>query len=982
MTTTRRQFLKLSGTTFALASLPLFHFRARAAGFDAGTSRTVAKLESWEDLYRQRWTWDKVVKGSHGWSNCRSACAWDMYVKDGIVVREEQTATYAQSEAEVPDFNPRGCQKGACYTEVMYGPSRVTVPMKRVGERGSGQWERIPWEQAIDEIAEQMVNIVSEWGTDTIDQDLGPNFDEGASTVGRFRFQMKAGGIFPDMWAEIGDLNIGGTLTMGFAHVGGTSDEWFLSDFPVVWMMNPSVTQIPDAHFLFEGRYNGAELTIIDPQYTATTLHADRWIPLRSGTDAALGLAVARYIWESGHMDEAYVREQTDFPILVRLDTGRMLRGEDLLADAKAKKKENVFYLWNPEKGAPEEAPGSEGADKGQLIVNGFVPPIEGTFQVKLLDGSEVTVATVGSIMREHLGPWTIERAAAVTELAPELIEEFAKGFAEAERPMIFSSWGSNRYMHSDLMNRTKLLCLTLKGAIGKRGAGYQSNGFFGLAGFGSSLQLDKHGVMGKLAVMAGMATPKELFEIVVDLAKKKKSFEDIITEQGVKGEEKMVCATSVSAVDYHYQGIKEQLNKDVAGLYPRSLDAYAEESVAKGWDPKLPRKGSPKIFITGGANLIRRTNQTQAFLDNFWPNIELVIGIDKKMNTTLMHADYILPAAGWYEKSGIKYTVSYAPYLHYCDVAVPPLGESKGEWEMFWLLSKRIEEIANERNMPVMDGCGRFDVDWKELHKRYTCGGFYGIHDEETVAQDVLNDSKSTKGMKIENLKKTGIEKFKNAGLDMAPAFQYNPDWKGEGVLSPFSHMIKYKWRWPTCSGRLTYYLDHPWFIEGGEALPTHKESPKAGGDHPFQLVSCHCRWSIHTIWREIPMMLRMQRGEPVLYLNTAEAKKKGLEDHAWAELFNDLGSMRMRIKHSTMVRPGVAYYFHAWEPTQFPEHKSYKWLTPGTMKPLHWAGGQGQLHFAINHFQPGSFVQDTRVGIRPWQGGDEAKTLGEKNA
>jgi len=208
---TRRQFLKLSGVAAAAAAagaagLPLFHFRrsARAALPGASTSRTTAKLGSWEDLCRQRWTWDSVAKGSHGWANCRSACAWDLYVKDGIVVREEQNATYEASEAGVPDFNPRCCQKGACYTEVMYGPSRLTVPMKRVGERGSGRWQRISWEQAIEEIAEKMVDIVEKHGTDTIYQDLGPNFDQGASTVGRFKFQMKAGGLFADNWAEIG----------------------------------------------------------------------------------------------------------------------------------------------------------------------------------------------------------------------------------------------------------------------------------------------------------------------------------------------------------------------------------------------------------------------------------------------------------------------------------------------------------------------------------------------------------------------------------------------------------------------------------------------------------------------------------------------------------------------------------------------------------------------------------------------------------
>jgi len=945
---TRRGFLKLSGVAAAAAGgLPLFHFtkEAGAAASDPSAAPLPAQLASWEDLYRERWTWDGIYKGSHGWANCRSACGWDLYVKDGIVVREEQTANYEASEPGVPDFNPRGCQKGACYTEVMYGASRLTVPMKRVGERGAGKWERITWDQAIDEIAHKMVEIASVHGTNTIYQDLGPNFDHGATTIGRFKFQLQAGGIFADMWAEIGDLNIGATLTLGMAHIGGSSDEWFLSDYQVVWMMNPSVTQISDAHFLFEGKYNGAELVVIDPHYTATTIHADQWLPLRTGSDAALGLAVARHIWASGRLEEDYVREQTDFPLLVRLDTGRFLRGKEMLPDAADDGKQDILFLWNPDEGRPEEAPGSQGADKGQLLVDGFVPPIEGTFEVTLLDGSRVGVTTVGSLVKEQLEPFTIQAAAELTELAPELIEKFADGFARAERPMIFSSWGSNRFVHSDLMNRTKLLCLAMKGAIGKKGAGYHSTGFMGMAGFGSALQLKKTGVMGQLELMLGMMTPQKLFHIVVDILKGRKSYEEILFNQVPEGEGKMICTTGVATLDYHYQGIAEVLNEAMEGQYPRPLSAYVEEAEAKGWQSKLPANGQPRIYITGGTNLLRRSNQTQAMLDNMWPNIDLVLGIDQKMNFTLMNSDYILPAAGWYEKPGIKYTLSYVPYLHYCDAAVAPVGETKDEWEIFWLLSKRIEEIAREKELPV-----------------------------ERVTQHVIDNSPSCAGMQIEDLKRTGPQKFKNTGLNISPTFQFNPDWKGEGVLTPLTHFTKYKWRWPTFTGRQQFYLDHPWFLEGRESLPTHKEAPKGGGDYPFQLVSCHSRWSIHSTWRDTPMLLRLQRGEPALYLNEREAAALGLEDGGWGELYNDLGKVHMRIKFSTMVRPGVAYYFHAWEPTQFPEHKSYKWLIPGLMKPLHMAGGQGQIRFGINHLQAGSAVQDTHIGIRPGvPGGDQ---------
>ena len=264
----RRKFLIMAGAAGAAAAtglagcdgLPLLHFKTKTGATGGLGPRSTPKLNNWQDLYRQRWTWDKIAKGSHGWANCRSACEWDLYVKDGIVVREEQSATYEQSEPGVPDFNPRGCQKGACYTDVMYGPSRTTVPLKRVGPRGSGQWEKVSWAQAIKEIARKSVDAAEKWGTDTIYQDLGPNFDFGPSTAGRFKFLFQSGGLFADNWAEIGDLNIGGHITLGAAHLGGSSDEWFLSDFIVVWMMNPSVTQIADAHFLYEARYNGTEL--------------------------------------------------------------------------------------------------------------------------------------------------------------------------------------------------------------------------------------------------------------------------------------------------------------------------------------------------------------------------------------------------------------------------------------------------------------------------------------------------------------------------------------------------------------------------------------------------------------------------------------------------------------------------------------------------------------------------------------------------
>jgi nitrate reductase alpha subunit len=95
--------------------------------------------KDWADLYRDKWTWDRVAKGTHTRANCIAACSWNLFVKDGIVWREEQNAIYRRPRTDVPDQNPRGCQKAAAI--VSYAePSRLKHPMARVN--AAGQWQR------------------------------------------------------------------------------------------------------------------------------------------------------------------------------------------------------------------------------------------------------------------------------------------------------------------------------------------------------------------------------------------------------------------------------------------------------------------------------------------------------------------------------------------------------------------------------------------------------------------------------------------------------------------------------------------------------------------------------------------------------------------------------------------------------------------------------------------------------------------------
>ena len=123
---------------------------------------------AWADAYRKKWSWDSVAWGSHSVDCYPGGCPFRVYVKDGKVIREEQGGTFSQIEPGIPDMNPMGCQKGACWSRQLYGPDRVTQPLKRVGARGEGKFEPVSWDEALTDIADAMLDAIQEQGSEAI----------------------------------------------------------------------------------------------------------------------------------------------------------------------------------------------------------------------------------------------------------------------------------------------------------------------------------------------------------------------------------------------------------------------------------------------------------------------------------------------------------------------------------------------------------------------------------------------------------------------------------------------------------------------------------------------------------------------------------------------------------------------------------------------------------------------------------------------
>ena len=170
----------------------------------------------------------------------------------------------------------------------------------------------------------------------------------------------------------------------------------------------------------------------------------------------------------------------------------------------------------------------------------------------------------------------------------------------------------------------------------------------------------------------------------------------------------------------------------------------------------------------------------------------------------------------------------------------------------------------------------------------------------------------------------------------------------------------------YPTLTGRATFYVDHPWFIEAGEQLPTHKPAPGTGGvGREFVLSGGHPRWSIHACNATNPVILQTTRGHPTLVVNRVVAASKNIGDDARVRVFNDLGSFVVQARLSPTVRPGQVILYASWESYGFEEWADATQVEAGMVKWLHLVTGWGHLRYTPFQWQPAPFDRLTRVDI-----------------
>jgi nitrate reductase alpha subunit len=346
----------------------------RVGTFADGHGQLTAESRDWEDVYRNRWRHDKIVRSTHG-VNCTGSCSWKIYVKSGIVTWETQQTDYPRTRPGLPNHEPRGCQRGASYSWYLYSANRVKTPLIRsqllkawrklraehppieawtrlqedpvlrasyTKTRGMGGFVRASWDESTEIIAAANAYTAKTWGPDRVFGFSPIPAMSMVSYAAGSRYLSLLGGTCMSFYDWYCDLPPSSPMTWGEQTDVPESADWYNAGFLILWGSNVPQTRTPDAHFYTEARYNGTKSAVITPDYSEASKFADIWLAPKQGTDAALALAMGHVILREFHLDrqapyfQDYARRFTDMPMLVRLEEkdgkfvpGRMLRADD-----------------------------------------------------------------------------------------------------------------------------------------------------------------------------------------------------------------------------------------------------------------------------------------------------------------------------------------------------------------------------------------------------------------------------------------------------------------------------------------------------------------------------------------------------------------------------------------------------------------------------------------------------------------------------
>lgn len=291
-TVSRRSFLKTSGALGALAAAG--GIVASGAPFGEAAPKAFADTE------------EKVTWG-HCAINCPGRCSLKFHVKDDEVVWVD---TYADGMADFDDPQPRACLRGRSYRRWLASPDRLSYPMKRVGKRGDGKYERITWEEAIKTMSDKLREVIDKYGNDAVYLPYATGVS--ATTARVFTRLMNLLGGSLNRYGDYSTAQITAITPYMYGSKGNGGSSFACGEeakLILVFGSSPTETRQGGLTTHYDWvhlreRAKDAKIYIIDPRMNDSAMgHSTQWLPINPGTDAALVAAIAHHLIENDQVD-------------------------------------------------------------------------------------------------------------------------------------------------------------------------------------------------------------------------------------------------------------------------------------------------------------------------------------------------------------------------------------------------------------------------------------------------------------------------------------------------------------------------------------------------------------------------------------------------------------------------------------------------------------------------------------------------------
>lgn len=407
LNTSRRRFLK--ATTASAVAVPFLSnqiVQAAPVNKDSITVRSVTDADG-----------ERVVQTCSTF-DCGGKCDIRAHVKDGEIV---QITTRPDDDIDPDMPMMRGCVRGRGYRKFIYNPDRLKFPLKRVGKRGEGKFERISWDEATTLIADNIKNLTEKYGPQSRFVTNNTAVTGGAFSGDKMLkrlFNLTGGYLSYYHSVSMGNTMAATPYTYGTPVSGNSIDTLQDSKLVILWGHNPTETIFGHSNYYYQRmKRNGTKFIVVDPRYSDTVAsYADQWVPLLPTSDNALMDAMMYVIYTENLHDQEFINKNT-----IGFDENSM----------------------------------PEGVPSGESLVS-------------YLMGKKDGIAK------------TPEWAESITKVPAATIKQLAIEYASTKPAALIQGWGPQRHNCGERTARGSTLLATITGNVGVSGGWAGGAGFAG----------------------------------------------------------------------------------------------------------------------------------------------------------------------------------------------------------------------------------------------------------------------------------------------------------------------------------------------------------------------------------------------------------------------------------------------------------------------------------------------------------------------